>query len=131
MAAAPQWKADDVGINSARNRAFHAYSLDGVSCERCEQQPAIDRHHVDGNTINNDPSNIQFLCRRCHMEVDGRLTAFVEGPKRPRSAGRVEADKLLRERPDLPGVEVARLTGVSEATISRAKAALRREQGDG
>lgn len=23
-------------------------------------------HHVDGNRFNNDPSNLQTLCRKCH-----------------------------------------------------------------
>lgn len=42
-------------------------------CEACEKVPPVDRHHRDGNSQNNDPSNIAFLCRRCHMAADGRL----------------------------------------------------------
>lgn len=42
-------------------------------CERCEQVPPIDRHHVDGDPTNNTASNIAFLCRRCHQTVDGRV----------------------------------------------------------
>lgn len=42
------------------------------TCERCDTSPAVDRHHIDGDPLNNVPSNIQSLCRRCHMEVDGR-----------------------------------------------------------
>ena len=41
-------------------------------CERCGEVPPIDRHHIDGNTKNNDPSNIACLCRRCHQIEDGR-----------------------------------------------------------
>jgi hypothetical protein len=36
----------------------------------------VERHHKDGNPLNNDPGNIDRLCRRCHMVVDGRLDAF-------------------------------------------------------
>jgi ribosomal protein L37E len=42
-------------------------------CERCNVKPARDRHHKDGNTFNNDPSNIERLCRSCHMLVDKRF----------------------------------------------------------
>ena len=41
-------------------------------CEICLDARPIDRHHKDGNTQNNDRSNIAFLCRRCHQKADGR-----------------------------------------------------------
>lgn len=44
------------------------------TCERCQNAPAVDRHHVDGDPLNNVAENIQSLCRRCHMEVDGRAS---------------------------------------------------------
>lgn len=42
----------------------------------------MERHHRDGDTANNEAANIAFLCRRCHMEIDGRLAAFLSLPKR-------------------------------------------------
>jgi hypothetical protein len=42
------------------------YPLAGVTCERCGEWPAQNRHHVDRNTRNNDRSNIELLCRSCH-----------------------------------------------------------------
>lgn len=39
----------------------------------CGLRPAIDRHHIDGDTTNNDRSNITLACRRCHMVLDGRM----------------------------------------------------------
>ena len=39
-----------------------------------------ERHHIDGNTANNKPGNIAFLCRRCHMREDGRLDAVLANP---------------------------------------------------
>lgn len=42
-------------------------------CEDCEVAPPLDRHHKDGDSSNNDPANVAFLCRRCHMAADGRL----------------------------------------------------------
>lgn len=41
-------------------------------CDRCKTVPPVDRHHKDGNPLNNDRSNIAFLCRRCHQMEDGR-----------------------------------------------------------
>ena len=35
-------------------------------------------HHIDGNPMNNDPSNIEFLTRRQHMIKDGRLEQFIK-----------------------------------------------------
>ena len=63
--------------NSERAVARRAYSLEGVLCERCGEEPAKDRHHIDGNTAHNARANLTFLCRRCHMEVDGRKAALV------------------------------------------------------
>ena len=42
-------------------------------CETCGVAPA-ERHHRDGNQMNNEESNIAWLCRACHMAIDGRLT---------------------------------------------------------
>jgi len=44
-------------------------------CVRCSR-PAIDRHHINNNPLDNRPENILVLCRRCHMELDGRMVRF-------------------------------------------------------
>lgn len=49
-------------------------------CEKCDQS-AVERHHKDGNTLNNDPLNIERLCRRHHMESDGRLAQLISNNK--------------------------------------------------
>lgn len=69
----PNWKGDNVRKEQGRSRARKLYDL-GI-CEQCGV-PASDRHHKDGNTLNNTRSNIAMLCRRCHMKVDGRLDSF-------------------------------------------------------
>ena len=64
------WKGDAALDHSKRNRAQQKFTLgECVSCGNA----ATDRHHKDGDPGNNDSSNIQILCRRCHMNVDGRL----------------------------------------------------------
>ena len=56
--------------NSKRERARRWYTID--MCEMCGKK-AIDRHHIDGDCGNNVRGNLMFLCRKCHMDVDGRL----------------------------------------------------------
>jgi hypothetical protein len=70
----PSWKSNDVGKGGGRYRAQQRYLLG--PCDRCGN-PATDRHHKDTNTANNDPGNIELLCRRCHMIADGRMERFV------------------------------------------------------
>ncbi len=60
-----QWK------ETARERAQRRFPL--VTCEKCKKKKAIDRHHIDGNTFNNERNNIMILCRSCHMVIDGRM----------------------------------------------------------
>lgn len=73
------WRAIPKPLTSARPRTGRQYARDHFAlaavCERCETAPAVDRHHKDGNPLNNVAGNIASLCRRCHMEVDGRIKA--------------------------------------------------------
>lgn len=62
-------------IKGAHNRARRLVPL--RSCDECGA-PGRDRHHIDGNPFNNVLANIAVLCRRCHMEADGRMARFVE-----------------------------------------------------
>ena len=63
---------------TGNHRAQIMYPLE--PCEVCGSEKS-ERHHKDDDTLNNDRSNIQFLCRKHHMEVDGRLVALVQGPR--------------------------------------------------
>jgi hypothetical protein len=77
----PQWRpegADYVTLGHARARSrFKVLEL----CEQCHSSKARDRHHKDGNTFNNDRANVTFLCRRCHMLIDGRMDKLLALPK--------------------------------------------------
>lgn len=75
----PAWKGDEANTTTKRERTARRYELG--TCERC-LKPATERHHKDGDTGNNIPSNIEVLCRRCHMAVDGRLDALKAKQKR-------------------------------------------------
>lgn len=67
------WKGDAVKRTSGRSRAERIYKHQ--PCEICGN-PKGERHHKDDNTANNASDNIRFLCRKCHMQEDGRLDAF-------------------------------------------------------
>lgn len=77
--AAYNWKGDGAADKTKRQRAHRVRALEGVTCEHgfC-LAAAVDRHHVDGDTGNNAASNIRLLCRKHHMEEDGRLDLFVD-----------------------------------------------------
>jgi hypothetical protein len=64
------WKGDSIKVDSGRTRAQNWYKLG--KCELCERD-ATDRHHKDGNTLNNESTNIQILCRKHHIILDGRM----------------------------------------------------------
>src|SRR3990167_11535039 len=68
------WQGEAVSERGGRARALRRYRDIGP-CSYCGSTRA-ERHHRDGNTANNDASNIDITCRRCHMEHDGRLEAF-------------------------------------------------------
>lgn len=76
------WKGDNVShLNVGRKRARNRFRLPAI-CDNCLSLPAKDRHHKDGNPLNNQRTNISFLCRKCHMQEDGRLAILVAGAAR-------------------------------------------------
>lgn len=72
----PQWKGENISVKSGRSRALRRFTK--KPCEICGEPQKVDRHHVDGNTKNNEPSNLRYLCRRCHMIEDGRMALAAE-----------------------------------------------------
>ena len=77
------WMGGDVSEKGGRSRAIRRYRDIGP-CWACGAEPA-ERHHIDGDTSNNEPFNIAVVCRRCHMESDGRLDEFKELARRNHS----------------------------------------------
>lgn len=68
------WKGDDARDETKRARIQKTFILG--ACRMCGEI-ATDRHHIDGKPGNNDINNIIPLCRRCHMQIDGRLKRFL------------------------------------------------------
>lgn len=77
------WKGEAVGQWAGYNRCRNLYPAPLGPCENtgCTRE-ATERHHRDGDTRHNDRSNVQFLCRGCHMTVDGRGRAQTQKMKR-------------------------------------------------
>lgn len=58
-----------------RNHRHKARKFLKDHCEMCGREPKyrseLDVHHIDGDITNNDPSNLQTLCRTpCHRIAD-------------------------------------------------------------
>jgi len=67
----PNWCGNDVkDIRAARDRAHRRFPKE--PCSICGN-PQSEIHHRDGNVNNNSRENVQFVCRRCHMILDGRI----------------------------------------------------------
>lgn len=66
----PNWKGNDAKIQTGRLRARRWFGK--APCEICGKEKT-DIHHIDGNTFNNNISNLKHLCRKHHQEIDGRL----------------------------------------------------------
>lgn len=64
------WKGNVIKPISAGHRARSLYKLE--PCSVCGSHES-ERHHRDGNRMNNSKDNIDFLCRRHHMIADGRM----------------------------------------------------------
>lgn len=61
-----------VDPDTGRLHARQTFDIEGAVCERdgCEA-PAIDLHHRDEDTFNNDRSNVERLCRLHHAIEHG------------------------------------------------------------
>ena len=89
--ASPEYRSPGRPITrpdtTGRARAERIYP-DTEPCQICGKtgrgRGTIDRHHVDGNRLNNTSSNVHFLCRKHHMAAHQNLDGKVGGGPRPR-----------------------------------------------
>jgi hypothetical protein len=73
------WKGDNLKyIDSARMRARNWFKEKQL-CIICGKHGEI--HHKDGNPLNNTGGNIDWLCRKHHMEIDGRNLSVLKNLK--------------------------------------------------
>jgi hypothetical protein len=67
----PNWKGNNATFSTGRARAGRWFKKNRP-CKICGSLKT-EKHHKDGNPLNNNPKNIEWLCRRHHQEADGRL----------------------------------------------------------
>lgn len=63
------WKGDKATEIAGHTRAVKAF--------KCPE--GKERHHIDGNPLNNSPENIMLVTRKQHMELDGRMEKLRKG----------------------------------------------------
>lgn len=113
------WLGDKVSIRAGRCRAERLYP--SKPCELCGKVKT-DRHHKDGNTANNNRENIMFLCRKCHINLDGRLVK--QAKTRNKAIGerchtcKITTQQVITIRNDKRTArELSGIYGVSESTV--------------
>ena len=66
----PNWKGDDVGY-----KQLHVWMRNKMPkpdlCECCKKSPPMDL--ANKGVYTRDLENWEWLCRRCHMQKDGRM----------------------------------------------------------
>ena len=53
------------GIGTYSKKTFDHY---GRICNRCSSEKNLLVHHIDHNRSNNDLSNLEVLCKKCHQD---------------------------------------------------------------
>lgn len=99
-----------------RAKRFHSRGIARFRMDRCENCGAVKSgkglrslsvHHIDGDTLNNDPANLRTLCQKCHIGIVHQV------PGRPAI---ILPESQLRQFLLIPGmsvVEIARRLGVT------------------
>lgn len=85
------WLGDKATQKAGNSRAYRLFPIIGP-CETCGNEKS-ERHHKDGNTLNNDPTNIEILCHGCHMREHQRR-GDLRQPTKLSDADVVEIRKL-------------------------------------
>ena len=57
--------------------------MKGERCEACGTDSNLQAHHVNGDPMDNTPSNVQTLCQHCHAFWHSALRRAGLLPKEP------------------------------------------------
>ena len=105
---------------AGHKRARRLYPLGSCEWPGCERA-AEHRHHIDGNTLNNEPGNIARYCARHHLEAHGSLERF---SKIARGRRKLTDDQVREIRSSTETLAaLGRRFGVSLQTVSNVRAA--------
>ena len=90
------WKGDDVGYN-----VLHAYIKRNKPkpefCEHCKKRKPFDLANISGG-YKRDINDFEWLCRKCHMEEDGRMKNLKKNHKRREidDCGKLKCNKCMK-----------------------------------
>lgn len=85
----PLWKGDEVGKDQLHTW-LHSRIPKPELCDSCQKKQPYDLANITG-IYNRDFGNWKWLCRKCHMESDGRKNNLLKG-----ISEKVGRDKLGR-----------------------------------
>ena len=71
-----QWKGDKVGYTALHNYVKRRLKRP-IICQKCLKISRVDLANISGK-YKRDLSDWEWLCRKCHMEKDGRLYKLVK-----------------------------------------------------
>lgn len=57
------------GYGAAHQKARARLIAEHPLCQLCGENWSTDLHHLDGNTANRSPANLQLVCERCHHGI--------------------------------------------------------------
>lgn len=81
----PAWKGDKVGYNALHEYIRNRY-IKPEKCELCKLKPPLDLANRSGKYLRK-MSDWWYLCRKCHMNIDGRFEKL-------RKAGKLKRVKI-------------------------------------
>ena len=76
----PMWRGDKVGYFSLHEWVKNRKIVPSL-CEICMECPPLDLANKTGKYLR-DLSDWEYICRRCHMEKDGRIKNLIIRNKR-------------------------------------------------
>lgn len=74
------WKGDNLANMVALHQWVRRHLPEPELCQICNQSPPYDLANTTGN-YTRDFNNWQYLCRRCHMDCDGRMNNLIKYDK--------------------------------------------------
>jgi hypothetical protein len=77
------WKGNEVGYVALHNWVKRRKTRP-EKCENCHKRKAIDLANRS-NEYKRDLSDWWFICRKCHMELDGRMKIFLSSKRNAKS----------------------------------------------
>jgi hypothetical protein len=94
----PMWKGDNVDKGGSLHEWVGNRIPKPQFCENCKQRPPYDLANKSG-LYKRDLSDWEWLCRKCHMESDGRLYTFnINAPRKGRPLAPPSYDERINRK---------------------------------